>query len=99
MPDNQPIDVKKELLQLPTWAKLVLAIGSLVIFIKFFPILDLIQLFLYVVIIPLGFFTAIGVISSEAANSFTETCREVSNKLREAAANAQQQASPPSEEN
>lgn len=90
---NNSVDIKKELSELPTWAKLVLAIGSLIIFIKFFPILDLIQLFLYVVIIPLGFFTAIGVISTEAANSFADTCKTVSAKLREAATSAQQQSS------
>lgn len=89
---QQTTTIREDLGNLPLWAKLILAIGALIIFIKFFPILDLIQLFLYVVIIPLGFFTAIGFISMEAANSFTETCRVVSQKLKDAAASAQNSA-------
>lgn len=84
--------IKEDLNNLPLWAKLILAIGAVIIFIKFFPILDLIQLFFYVVIAPLGFLTAVGFISMEAANSFAETCRIVSQKLKDAAASAQNSA-------
>jgi hypothetical protein len=89
MSDQRTTTIKEDLGNLPLWARLVLAVGALIIFIKFFPILDLIQLFLYIVIIPLGFFTAIGFISMEAANSFTETCKVVSQKLKDAATSAQ----------
>lgn len=84
------LNVKEELQNLPTWAKLVLAIGTLIIVIKWFPILDLINLFLYVVVIPLGFLTALGFVSSEAANSFMSTCNMVSEKLKDAANQARE---------
>lgn len=90
--DQQQTTIKEDLGNLPMWAKLILAIGAIIIFIKFFPILDLIQLFLYIVITPLAFLIAIGFVSVETANSFTETCRIVSQKLKDAAANAQNSA-------
>ena len=67
----------------PDWAKLLLAIASIISIVKWFPIVELLQLFFYVVIIPLGLLMAIGFVSHEAFDSFIETYKAVIEKLRE----------------
>jgi hypothetical protein len=67
----------------PDWAKLLLAIASIIAIVKWFPIVELLQLFFYVVIIPLGLLMAIGFVSHEAFDSFIETYKAVIEKLRE----------------
>jgi uncharacterized membrane protein len=71
----------------PDWAKLLLAIASIIAIVKWFPIVELLQLFFYVVIIPLGLLMAIGFVSHEAFDSFIETYKAVIEKLREGNSN------------
>ena len=73
----------------PDWAKLLLAIASIIAIVKWFPIVELLQLFFYVVIIPLGLLMAIGFVSHEAFDSFIETYKAVIEKLREGNNNPQ----------
>jgi uncharacterized membrane protein len=75
--------IKAEWDKAPDWAKLLLAIASIIAIIKWFPIVELLQLFFYIVIIPLGLFMAIGFVSHEAFDSFIETYRAVIEKLKE----------------
>lgn len=75
--------IKAEWEKAPDWAKLLLAIASIIAIVKWFPIVELLQLFFYVVIIPLGLLMAIGFVSHEAFDSFIETYKAVIEKLRE----------------
>lgn len=75
--------IKTEWDKAPDWAKLLLAIASIIAIVKWFPIVELLQLFFYVVIIPLGLLMAIGFVSHEAFDSFIETYKAVIEKLRE----------------
>lgn len=75
--------IKAEWDKAPDWAKLLLAIASIIAIVKWFPIVELLQLFFYVVIIPLGLLMAIGFVSHEAFDSFIETYRAVIEKLKE----------------
>lgn len=75
--------IKAEWDKAPDWAKLLLAIASIIAIVKWFPIVELLQLFFYVVIIPLGLLMAIGFVSHEAFDSFIETYKAVIEKLRE----------------
>jgi uncharacterized membrane protein len=75
--------IKAEWDKAPDWAKLLLAIASIIAIVKWFPIVELLQLFFYIVIIPLGLLMAIGFVSHEAFDSFIETYKSVIEKLRE----------------
>lgn len=75
--------IKAEWDKAPDWAKLLLAIASIIAIVKWFPIVELLQLFFYVVIIPLGLLMAIGFVSHEAFDSFIETYKAVIEKLKE----------------
>jgi hypothetical protein len=55
-------------IELAPWARVIVAIAALGIIIKFTPILDILEVFLYFTLIPIIFLGAIGVISSETLN-------------------------------
>jgi len=74
---------KNEWDRAPDWAKFLFAIGTIFAIVKWFPIVELLQLFFYVVIIPLGMLLAIGFVSNEAFETFCTTYKEVLVKLKE----------------
>lgn len=68
---------------LPSWARMLIAFGVVASIIKWFPIAELLQLFGYVVIVPLGFLTFMGVVSAETTNGVVQAWNIVVNTIRE----------------
>ena len=58
-------EIKEDFENLPSWARMLIGVGILVSIVKWFPIVELLELFAYVVIIPLGFLTFLGIVSAE----------------------------------
>ena len=78
--------VKEDFTNLPSWARMLIAFGVVASIIKWFPIAELLQLFAYVVIIPLGFLTFLGIVSAETTNGVVQAWNVVVNTIRERAA-------------
>jgi hypothetical protein len=74
--------VKDDFNALPGWARIIFVGGMLASIIKWFPIIELLELFLLIVVIPLGFLTFVGVISKETSNTIVSTWTMVCNLLR-----------------
>ena len=64
---------------------MLIGMGVLFSIIKWFPIVELLELFSYVVIIPLGFLTFLGLVSKETTNGVVEAWNTVCNTIREKA--------------
>lgn len=75
--------LKQEWDKAPDWAKFLLAFGTIFAIVKWFPIVEILQLFFYIVIIPLGLLLAVGFISMETFDSFCEIYQQVVAKLKE----------------
>lgn len=75
--------VKEDFTNLPSWARMLIAFGVLASIVKWFPIAELLQLFAYVVIIPLGFLTFLGIVSAETTNGVATAWNTVVNTIRE----------------
>ena len=75
--------IKEDFTNLPSWARMLIAFGIVASIIKWFPITELLQLFAYVVIIPLGFLTFLGIVSAETTNGVTAAWNTVVNTIRE----------------
>ena len=80
--------VKEDFDNLPTWARMGLTIGILASIVKWFPIIELLELFLMIVVIPLGFLTFLGLMSKETSNTVVNTWTAVCAGLREEIKNA-----------
>ena len=74
--------VKDDFNALPGWARIIFVGGMLASIIKWFPIIELLELFLLIVVIPLGFLTFVGLISKETSNTIVSTWTMVCNLLR-----------------
>jgi hypothetical protein len=70
-------------IELAPWARVIVAIAALGIIIKFTPILDILEIFLYFTLIPIIFLGAIGVISSETLNYIMAQIEEAKNVAKE----------------
>lgn len=77
--------IKNDYNNLPPWARMLIGVGILVSIVKWFPIVELLELFSYVVIIPLGFLTFLGLVSKETTNGVVEAWNTVCNTIRERA--------------
>ncbi len=75
--------IKKDFTSLPSWARMLIAFGVLASIVKWFPIAELLQLFAYVVIVPLGFLTFLGIVSAETTNGVVTAWNTVVNTIRE----------------
>jgi hypothetical protein len=75
--------VKEDFQNLPSWARMLIAFGVVASIIKWFPIAELLQLFGYVVIVPLGFLTFLGIVSAETTNGVAQAWNTVVNTIRE----------------
>ena len=80
--------VKEDFESLPTWARMGLTIGILASIVKWFPIIELLELFLMIVVIPLGFLTFLGLMSKETSNTVVNTWTAVCAGLRTEIKNA-----------
>jgi hypothetical protein len=74
--------IKKDFDELPTWARVLFTVGIICSIIKWFPIVELLEIFLYVVVIPLGFLTMVGLLAEETSNNFIGTWTSVTNAIR-----------------
>ncbi len=74
--------VKDDFDALPSWARIVFIGGMVASIIKWFPIIELLELFLLIVVIPLGFLTFVGLMSKETSNTIVSTWTLVCNMLR-----------------
>jgi hypothetical protein len=74
--------VKDDFNALPGWARMIFIGGFLASIIKWFPIIELLELFLLIVVVPLGFLTFVGLISKETSNTIIATWTMVCNLLR-----------------
>ena len=74
--------VKDDFNALPGWARIIFVGGMLASIIKWFPIIELLELFLLIVVIPLGFLTFVGLISKETSNTIVSTWTMVCSLLR-----------------
>ena len=79
---NLKQSIREEWRNLPSWAKLLISIAGIFGTIKWFPIIDLLELCLYVVIIPLGFLTLLGIVGAETTNAFIDTWKKVCQKIK-----------------
>lgn len=77
------VQIKNDFQNLPTWARMLIAFGVIASVIKWFPIIELLELFSYIVIIPLGFLTFCGIVSKETTNGVVEAWNTVVNTIRE----------------
>ena len=64
---------------------MLIAFGIVASIIKWFPITELLQLFAYVVIIPLGFLTFLGIVSAETTNGVTQAWNTVVRVIKQRA--------------
>jgi hypothetical protein len=74
--------LKDDFNNLPSWARILLSIGVAASTIKWFPIIELLELFLLIVVVPLGFLTFVGLLSKETSNTIVSTWTLVCNTLR-----------------
>ena len=74
--------MKKDFDELPSWARVLFTVGIICSIVKWFPIVELLEVFLYVVVIPLGFLTMVGLLSAETSNAFVATYTSVLTALR-----------------
>lgn len=76
-------EIKEDFENLPSWARMLIGIGILFSIVKWFPIVELLELFAYVVIVPLGFLTFLGIVSAETTNGVVNSWNVVCNTIRE----------------
>ena len=76
-------EIKEDFENLPSWARMLIGVGILVSIVKWFPIVELLELFAYVVIVPLGFLTFLGIVSAETTNGVVNSWNVVCNTIRE----------------
>ena len=74
--------IKDDFNNLPGWARMLFMAGIAASIIKWFPIVELLELFLLIVVIPLGFLTFVGLISKETSNTIVSTWTLVCDLLR-----------------
>ena len=74
--------VKNDFDNLPGWARILLIFGTVCSIVKWFPIVELLQLFLFIVVIPLGFLTMVGLIAEETSNGIIVAWQSVINTLK-----------------
>ena len=75
--------VKEDFENLPSWARMLIGVGIVASIVKWFPIVELLELFSYIVIIPLGFLTFLGIVSAETTNGVVNSWNIVCNTIRE----------------
>ena len=74
--------IKSDFNELPGWARILLIFGTVCSIVKWFPIVELLQLFLFIVVIPLGFLTMVGLIAEETSNGVITAWQSVINTLK-----------------
>ena len=75
--------IKEDFENLPSWARMLIGVGILFSIVKWFPIVELLELFSYIVIVPLGFLTFLGLVSAETTNGVVKSWNLVVNTIRE----------------
>ena len=80
------------------YARIIVYVAIIGVIIKFTPILDILEFFLYFFIVPLVFLSCIGLISADTVNLIKKNIEEAKKlakqKIEEAAKNAKQDAKP-----
>jgi hypothetical protein len=78
------------------WARIIVYVAIIGVIIKFTPILDILEFFLYFFIVPLVFLSCIGLISADTVNMIKKSIDEAKEvareKIKEAAGNVNQQS-------
>jgi hypothetical protein len=72
----------------PRWLRIVLSIALLVAAYKWFPILEILQIFTFVVIVPLLVLSLVGLVTADTYNSIVEALDAVKNKVADEAKKA-----------
>lgn len=70
-------------MRLPFWIKLPLGVLILLLLYKYTPLLDLVQMFLLVVCVPLAALAAVGLISTSTAEGVANYIPSLVEKLKE----------------
>jgi hypothetical protein len=83
------------------WARIIVYVAIIGVIIKFTPILDILEFFLYFFIVPLVFLSCIGLISADTVNMIKKSiddAKEVARaKVKEAAENVKEQVQQPTQ--
>ena len=81
------------------WARIIVYVAIIGVIIKFTPILDILEFFLYFFIVPLVFLSCIGLISADTVNMIKKSiddAKEVArSKVKEAAETVKEQVQQP----
>jgi hypothetical protein len=81
------------------WARIIVYVAIIGVIIKFTPILDILEFFLYFFIVPLVFLSCIGLISADTVNMIKKSiddAKEVARaKVKEAAETVKEQVQQP----
>ena len=67
--------------KVPRWLRIILSVALLVAAYKWFPVLEILQVFCFVVIIPLVILTLIGFVTRDTYNSIVEAMDTVKEKV------------------
>jgi hypothetical protein len=78
--------------QVPSWFKIVLGVAGLLISWKVFPVLELLNLFLLIVVVPVCIIGSGWLIADGATEAIGSTWGEVMERARELAANQEEAA-------
>jgi len=71
--------------KVPRWLRIVLSIALLVAAYKWFPVLEILQVFCFVVIIPVLILTLLGFVAKDTYNSIVEAMDKVKEKVKQEA--------------
>jgi Flp pilus assembly protein TadB len=74
--------------KVPRWLRIVLSIALLVAAYKWFPVLEILQVFCFVVIVPLLILSLVGVITADTYNAIVEAMDNVKDKVKQEAQKA-----------
>ena len=78
--------------QVPAWFKIVLGVAGLLISWKVFPVLELLNLFLLIVVVPVCIIGSGWLIADGASEAIGSTWNEVMERARELAAKQEEEA-------
>lgn len=67
--------------KVPRWLRIILSVALLVAAYKWFPVLEILQVFCFVVIVPLVILTLIGFVTRDTYNSIVEAMDTVKEKV------------------
>ena len=71
MPDERKEEAKAPVKPMPWWGKVLLGAGGIYLITTKTPILEILNLFFYIVMVPIGLMMSIGLISSGSVQAFS----------------------------